>query len=85
MDKQGTLFELGTPDQKPIHHEGEQPRLARQEQAILEALRTGPKTNVQLAAMALKYTSRVSSLRQSGHVIECTNKGGGTFMYTLKQ
>lgn len=43
------------------------PRLTRQCQAILDRLACGPATNKELAAFALKYTSRISDLRKAGH------------------
>jgi len=56
---------------------------ASQRQAILDRLRRGPATTVELAAIALKYTGRVSELRQAGHVITATPIEGGVYRYTL--
>jgi hypothetical protein len=59
-------------------------RLSRQCAAILERLRRGPATNVELAVLALKYTSRVSDLRRHGHDVRvvCRNDHG-VFWYAL--
>ena len=40
------------------------PRLRGQNKTILDALLDGPKTNAQLAQIALKYTSRLSDIRK---------------------
>jgi hypothetical protein len=47
----------------------EKPRLSRQCALILERLQKGSVTNFELAAMALKYTSRISDLRKAGYTI----------------
>ena len=55
-------------------------RLTGQNAAVLVRLRAGPATNAELAAIALKYTSRISDLRRAGFtVIEDDGK------YTLKE
>jgi hypothetical protein len=38
-------------------------RLSRQNAAILERLRQGPMSNVEMALMSKKYTSRASEIR----------------------
>jgi hypothetical protein len=43
------------------------PRLSRQCLAILDRLEQGDATNRELAALALKYTSRLSDLRAAGY------------------
>ena len=58
-------------------------RLSGQNAAILERLRQGPATNAELAAMSLKYTSRVSDLRDHGYVIVCGRGTGGLNTYRL--
>ena len=45
----------------------ESPRLSSQNAAILARLQRGPATNTELAAIALKYTSRISDLRDAGY------------------
>jgi hypothetical protein len=49
----------------------ERRRLKGQNAAILDRLRQGPATNRELVGMSLKYTSRVSDLRERGCVIHC--------------
>lgn len=51
--------------------------------AILAALRAGPKTNAELAAISMKYTSRLSDIRKSGHTIRATPLGDGVWLYRL--
>lgn len=60
-------------------------RLSKQTDAIVERLRRGPATNAELAAIALKYTSRVSDARARGYDIRATQVEGarGTFQYEL--
>lgn len=53
-------------------------RLSRQCQAILSRLEAGSCTNRDLADLCLKYTCRVSELRQAGYVIECYDRDAAT-------
>ena len=50
---------------------------------IIEKLKIGARTNVELAEIALKYTSRISDARKRGHVIHCNKLGGGLTLYQL--
>jgi hypothetical protein len=59
------------------------PRLSRQCAALLARLRLGPATNRELAAISLKYTSRVSDCRAAGYAIDCERLDGGLTRYTL--
>lgn len=63
----------------------EQSRLSKQCYQILELLRQGPATNVQLAGIALKYTSRISDLRKAGYDVRVTsrNRTTGVTVYQL--
>ena len=61
----------------------DRPRLSGQNAAILARLRTGPETNLTLAKISLKYTSRISDLRAAGHNITCQRLGGGVTLYRL--
>ena len=70
--EQTTLFDESIPALPPIRvnasvHAVEAPRLSRQCRLILERLRTGPATNRELSGIALKYTGRLSELRQAGY------------------
>ena len=58
-------------------------RLSGQNDRILAALRAGPKTARDLAAISLKYTSRISDLRKAGYVVRCDEKPGGLSVYSL--
>lgn len=51
--------------------------------AIYLELQRGPRTNRQLSAISLKYTSRISDLRAKGVAIECRDLGGGLTEYRL--
>lgn len=59
-------------------------RLSQQTRAIYERLRRGWATNAELAAIALKYTSRISDLRENGVSVERERVAGGTWRYRVK-
>ena len=44
-------------------------RLGGQALKIYERLQLGSATNVELAEISLKYTSRISDIRKAGHVV----------------
>lgn len=73
-----TLWDL--PPTDPNVRAADVKRLTGQNAAVLARLREGPATNAELAAIALKYTSRVSDLRKAGFTV--TEKDG---TYTLKE
>lgn len=58
-------------------------RLSAQAQAILDRLEQGTATNVELAAIALKYTGRISDLRAAGYEIQCSKREAGMTVYRL--
>lgn len=64
---------------------GDRPRLSRQCEEILDALRGGPKLNVELAAISLKYSGRISDCRAAGYVIVAEHMDGGLWKYTLRE
>jgi len=65
----------------------DRPRLTGQNARILARLREGPATNVELAEISLKYTSRVSDvrayLRPRGEDIVCARGPGGLNSYRI--
>jgi hypothetical protein len=61
----------------------DKPRLDSQCDRILARLKTGPATNVELAGISLKYTSRLSDLRRLGHAITCEKRANGVSVYRL--
>jgi len=74
------------PADPAVRHGPERTRLNRQCAAILAAFRTDPyheQTNVQLAVIAYKYTSRISDLRRAGHRINIhyRNRSTGLNVY----
>jgi hypothetical protein len=50
---------------------------------MLARLQKGAATNVELAGISLKYTSRLSDLRQLGHQIDCEKRSNGVSVYRL--
>lgn len=72
----------------PTSHEAaeeliESGRVSAQCKAILDRLRIGSAPSSQLAAISLKYTSRISDLRQRGYKITCS-RAGAEWWYTLE-
>lgn len=62
----------------------DQKRLTGQNARILEMLRERPRTNAELAAVSLKYTSRCSDLRKAGYRLVCARMNDGLTVYTLE-
>lgn len=59
-------------------------RLDSQCTRMLERLKAGPATNIELNAISLKYTSRISDLRKLGHDIpEPEKRTNGVTVYRL--
>ena len=56
----------------------ERPRLSGQNAAILARLQRGPASNTDLAAIALKYTSRISDLRDAGYEVSVVSRDRAT-------
>jgi hypothetical protein len=59
-------------------------RAKKQCQLILEMLQDGPVNSAMLSAVSLKYTARISDLRQDGHVVKAT-RHNGVWWYSLKK
>lgn len=55
----------------------DRPRTASQTQKIVERLKQGPASNLELAGIALKYTSRISDARAAGFDIRNYRRPGG--------
>jgi hypothetical protein len=68
------------------HPSGDSPvRLSRQCVAILERLRRGPATNIELSAIALRFTARIHELRAAGYQISILerDRDSGVVLYGL--
>lgn len=57
-------------------------RAKKQCAIILDMLKAGPVNSAMLSAVALKYSGRISDLRQQGHKIEA-KKHNGVWWYSL--
>ena len=70
----------------PTVPETAKPRLGRQQAAILAALKQGPKTNIELVPIALRYSARIHELRKAGYRIdrEDVDDENGVYRYVLK-
>ncbi len=84
-DKQPGLWDAPIGAIDPHALATDKPRLTGQNLEILTLLRAGPKTNTELAAVALKYTSRLSDIRAAGYAITCKRLDGGLTLYTLEK
>ncbi|MDR3582543.1 MAG: hypothetical protein P4L67_04690 [Candidatus Pacebacteria bacterium] len=58
-------------------------RLSGQNRRILDLLSEGPARLRDIAAIAAKYTSRISDLRKAGCVIKCEEQSDGNSIYEL--
>jgi hypothetical protein len=67
----------------PHLDERDKPRLSGQCETILRLLEAGPRTNAELAAVSLKYTSRISDIRAAGYGVTCQRLEGGVTLYRL--
>ena len=60
-------------------------RLTRSNERLLAALRTGPKTNVELVPICgMRVSGRVFDLRRHGYAIKATAGTGGVWTYELE-
>lgn len=59
------------------------PRLTAQHQAILDALREGPKTNLELGMICQRFGARLHELKLAGHPWLRRNIGPGVNEYRL--
>ena len=69
-----------------VTHPAEIARLGGHNLKILERLQRGPATNRELAAISLKYTARVSDLREAGYDVRCVaqDRKSGFALYELR-
>lgn len=66
-----------------VSEPAEMQHLTTQNAKILARLQRGPASNVELAKLSLKYTSRLSDLRKAGLTVTCKRIPGGLSIYTL--
>lgn len=66
----------------PFEHENI--RLSEQCGVILRRLEIGPVTNSELSRIALKYTSRISDLRQKGYDVRVIHRDRTCGLTTYK-
>jgi len=63
----------------------EQTRRRSAKVRVLDALRRGPQTNVDLNAICYRYGARIHELRAAGYVITRTPAGRGVFVYRVER
>jgi hypothetical protein len=86
MNRQLSLFDKPIiPPTDPHVDPQDERRLTGQNAAILQALRIGAMTNVELSRISLKYTGRISDLRAAGYRIVCERGDGGLNVYRLEE
>lgn len=73
------------PPRDPHVQPQDERRLSGQNATILHLLRQGSCTNVELARVSLKYTSRISDLRAAGYTVVCERHKGGVTIYRLEE
>jgi Helix-turn-helix domain len=80
MDYREELERMEVLPADPSVTKAEKPRLRSQCKTILHWLKRGRVSNVLLAEISLKYTSRISDLRKAGHNVKCVAKNRSTGM-----
>src|SRR5678816_3999302 len=75
-------------DERPIKlnssvPEHEAPRLSLQHQTILDRLREGPATNLELGEIAQRFSARLHELKLAGHPWRRETIRPGVYRYTL--
>jgi hypothetical protein len=90
MTNQRSLFDADTPSWaggpsiSPGVPPADKARTSAQRQAILDRLRQGTATNIELYAIALNASARISELRKLGYGITARRVGqNGVFEYRL--
>lgn len=81
FDAPGPAVAPADPNVKPA----DRPRLAGACLRVLERLRKGPATTIELIQCGggTRAPGRVHDLRKHGYAIECKDHGGGKHVYTL--
>lgn len=70
----------------PREQDTETRRRENNKTRVLERLRLGPATTMQLVEIGgIRATGRISDLRREGYVIECDDRGKGLCVYSLKR
>lgn len=90
MEQQWDLFDA---DGEPRKLPGDSPavaerkRLTRQATRVLELLREGPKTNMELVPITMRFGARIFEMRRRGFVIDTDviDRAAGLVLYTLRK
>lgn len=79
------LFDRPRPhvELNPTVAEEDEPRLSAQCHAIADALREGPKTNLQLIMLSHRFGARLHELKRAGFLWTKTGKGQGIYLYEM--
>lgn len=72
------------PTDRKVHPE-DAPRLSGQSLKILERLKIGPATNIELYEICLRPGARVFDLKAAGWNIKSRRNPGGTWTYWIEQ
>ena len=68
---------------EPSVESGDEPRLSRQCSAVLECLKYGPVTNVELNRICFRYGARIHELRKLGYDIRKKQIQKSVYRYWL--
>jgi hypothetical protein len=93
MTKQLTFDEIipprlpfqGAPSVSPGVPAQDKARTSAQRQAILNRLRQGTATNMELVTISHRFGARLKELRDAGYPIATISLGGGLFRYELRE
>lgn len=75
----GTLWQPN-----PTVSNADVPRVGKQARTILDLLRAGPRTNVELSQVGMRFGARIHELRAAGHDIVTVPFSDGTGRVTYR-
>lgn len=89
MEKQLDLLDFRPalpPVVDPNAHPDDKPRLSASSQAILDRLRDGPASNIDLMQVGgVRYGARIHDLRKYGYTISSDRAADGSWVYQVHE
>lgn len=84
-ETQWDLFDESGQPASPVVAEAK--RLTRQQALVLDRLREGPATNMELIPISTRFSARIFDLRKAGYKIDtdCLDRAKGLSLYTLRK
>ena len=77
-------FERPVPAVDPNIHPGDVSRVTGQSAAVLERLRLGPATNIELGRICMRYSARVHDLKRAGYRIRSQRVEGAVWSFWIE-